>query len=418
MTAPKPCNCPKCGEHFESISAMDRHRIEIHGRGKNIRKLDGWECPICHVVFKTCRERDQHRIHIHGKYCYQRTRHGVSHASDWVCQYCGYRCNTRRLLFDHYKSCAKKQQQPVDVLGRPINPNRVIKCKETKQQRMALGLYKPRIVSDQTRQKISVARKQYLAAHHVKYNWMGPLKHLSYAEQYFYDIVHAKCQSVHWANNYRVSYYKLDFANLDTKVYFEVDGEQHYDEYGLMHDADRTKKLADRGWFLIARVRWKHFCNLSQLQKDEYVETLINQFMSNSTNTLQVLPEIKLTSSDSKKASIPLAEYKALRKAKAIERDRQRQLVYQQKRMEAQREGLIRSDGYISGTGTPLSEWNRRKDLILTCGVDLTQFGWVEKVIKCTGLSKRMIENTLSKFPDDFDGKYFRRKWNPVDHKT
>ena len=85
--------------------------------------------------------------------------------------------------------------------------------------------------------------------------------------------------------------------------------------------------------------------------------------------------------------------------------------------MEAQREGLIRSDGYISGTGTPLSEWNRRKDLILTCGIDLTQFGWVDKVIKCTGLSKRMIENTLRKFPNEFDGKYFRRKWNPVDIK-
>ena len=37
-------------------------------------------------------------------------------------------------------------------------------------------------------------------------------------------------------------------------------------------------------------------------------------------------------------------------------------------------------------------------------------FGWVGKMEKATGFSKRIIENTLLKFPEIFEGKYFRRK--------
>ena len=57
-----------------------------------------------------------------------------------------------------------------------------------------------------------------------------------------------------------------------------------------------------------------------------------------------------------------------------------------------------------------ISEWEERKDKILNSGVDMMKFGWVGKMEKATGFSKRIIENTLLKFPEIFEGKYFRRK--------
>lgn len=52
------------------------------------------------------------------------------------------------------------------------------------------------------------------------------------------------------------------------------------------------------------------------------------------------------------------------------------------------------------------NDWIKRKELILNCGVDIIKFGWVGKVEKATGLSKRIIENTVKYF----DLKVFKRK--------
>lgn len=43
-------------------------------------------------------------------------------------------------------------------------------------------------------------------------------------------------------------------------------------------------------------------------------------------------------------------------------------------------------------------EWLYRKNLIENSNIDLMQFGWVTKVINKTGLTKRIIENTVKKF--------------------
>ena len=393
MSASKPCNCPKCGAHFESISAMNRHRIAVHGLSKIAQKPYSWECPICHILCKTSAELRRHRPTVHGKYCYQSKSSNGSSLPTWACKYCGIIVNSRRKLYEHYKECIEKEKQPTDSRGRVINYDGLRKSQETKKQRKALGVYKPRLVSTSTRAKLRDCRKQYLATHRVKYNWTGPLNTLSYAEQYFYDIVEKRCKFIHWVNNLRISYYKLDFANLDTKVYFEVDGEQHYDEYGLYHDKQRTERLEQFGWKLIGRVRWKLFSRLSDIEKHAYIDTLLNAFMSNEYHTIDSLHDSPTVITS------------------------KRQLQHAQQLAQATLEGRVDKNGHILGNANSMDEWVRRKNLILTCGVDISKFGWVEKVIRCTGLTKRMIENTLKKFNKEFDGKYFRRKYNPVDCK-
>lgn len=60
----------------------------------------------------------------------------------------------------------------------------------------------------------------------------------------------------------------------------------------------------------------------------------------------------------------------------------------------------------------PENIWNERKEKILSCGIDLMKFGWVSKVKQLTGLTQRELENTLEHFNAEFEGKYFKRKYN------
>lgn len=298
MRLQKKWLCPKCGFPCRTRDELRKHRrIEHADIIKNRPKPYSWECPICHQVFKSRRVLERHRIDEHGKYVHKphiaTDKKSRPSLNKWECKYCHQSFDTRKLLFSHYKICEEKLKLPVDCRGRVINYEAIQKGNQTKAVRSSLGLYKSRKVSKCTREKLSTARKQYLLSHRVKYNWNGYSRKLSYAEQYFYDIVSKQCAGVNWKNNLRVSYYRLDFANLDTKVYFEVDGEQHYDEYGLYHDSQRTARLEALGWKLIGRVRWKYFTRLTDDEKDKYVNEILNAFMSNTYITVCALAEPK-----------------------------------------------------------------------------------------------------------------------------
>lgn len=52
--------------------------------------------------------------------------------------------------------------------------------------------------------------------------------------------------------------------------------------------------------------------------------------------------------------------------------------------------------------------WENRKQKILKCGVDLTNFGWLEKVCKATGFTRKQVNLTISRF----NIKVYRRKYN------
>lgn len=401
--------CPKCGDCFDSRASMRRHNITMHEPAKNRPKPYSWECPICNKVFKTMHERDHHKIDTHGKYTSTKYHYHYS-VKQWVCKYCSAVYDSRRKLYQHYAECVEKLKLPVDSLGRSYNPIDKKKTGATIRRRFIEGSLVRKPCSEETRRKLSIARKKQLANGTGSSTWVNPHIHRSYAEQYFYDIVSKQLgTTINWKNNYRVCGYLLDFANLSTKVYFEVDGESHYTVDGLAYDAKRTSELAASGWFLIGRIRWKSYKKLSEDDRKKIVDSYLTAFVSSDTN---VLPPIKEYSVDDA----------ILKKHKTTPKDiKKRQIeieAYLFRRDIAEQHGLIRSDGHIDGKGIPNSEWNNRKSLILNCGVDLMKFGWVGRVVDATGLSKRIIERTIQRFHDEFDGKYFRRKWNPVEHKT
>lgn len=87
--------------------------------------------------------------------------------------------------------------------------------------------------------------------------------------------------------------------------------------------------------------------------------------------------------------------------ARYFERLRLREHKLQEKKRileEKAKLGLVDSLGRQSSSLIPNSEWEERKNRILSCGVDLTQFGCLSKIEKATGLTRRQVKLTMSKF--------------------
>ena len=88
----------------------------------------------------------------------------------------------------------------------------------------------------------------------------------SYAEKYF-ETVFADAEM-----QYHVDRYFLDFAWPKSKIYIEIDGEQHYEDQGVIrHDKERTENLAKCGWRLLKRIRWSEFQKLSKVEKENEI---------------------------------------------------------------------------------------------------------------------------------------------------
>ncbi|NBT36074.1 MAG: DUF559 domain-containing protein, partial [Betaproteobacteria bacterium] len=131
--------------------------------------------------------------------------------------------------------------------------------------------------SEETKLKISRARKAYLDAHPEKVPYVinhyskGP----SYPERYFSDIF--KSKGIELVEQHQVGRYCLDFALLDKKIDIEIDGEQHYLDPRIQRsDEERTRFLESEKWKVV-RVRWSMYQSLTQEQKGSFVEDLVKQ---------------------------------------------------------------------------------------------------------------------------------------------
>ena len=205
---------------------------------------------------------------------------------DLKCIFCDKEHSSSTSVKNHQLRCNKNPQRIKITKNLKGNggKNQYTKAKE-------LGLPKP-VLSEETIKKLRIAstgrrhtqetkdrisnnRKKYLDENPEKIPYL--LNHsskVSYPEKYFIecfkDLNNIKFQ-------YRVGRYSLDFANIDKKVYFEVDGETHYTNlYTMERDSRRTKFLSEKGWKEY-RVRWKNFQQMSFLDKKIFVENIIEK---------------------------------------------------------------------------------------------------------------------------------------------
>lgn len=139
--------------------------------------------------------------------------------------------------------------------------------------RKASCVASPQFHSQETKDKISRARKSYLAKHPDQVPYL--LNHsskISYPERYFRIVF--KNEGIDLIYHKQVHLYQLDFCREDNKKYVEIDGNSHYsDKKTIEIDARRTKFLSDLGW-KGKRVRWSEYQKMDKIQRKNIIEEI------------------------------------------------------------------------------------------------------------------------------------------------
>lgn len=191
---------------------------------------------------------------------------------DWECKYCKQIFPSRKIYYEHLKTCSERLKLPLDSRGRVIGQyDRSAVSKKAVEKKIAEeGSYKGHPHTKETKAKLSEIRRKNLENGKGNH-WISPSIRRSFAEQYFYDcFVNA---GLEFENNIWVGHYCLDFKVGNN--YFEVDGEQHYTEEGLKKDQRREAFLKTKSLQLVGRCRWSEFKKLSFEEKAKYVKEII-----------------------------------------------------------------------------------------------------------------------------------------------
>lgn len=220
---------------------------------------------------------------------------------------------------------------------------------------------KTHIPTDETKKKISESRKRYIEEHPDEIPFkLNHSSKKSYPEKYFEELFERECIPLKY--HLQVGRYELDFYNEELMKYIEIDREQHFSDYMINHDAERNEFLLNLGW-LGLRIRWSEYKVLSLSEKKSVINN-IKLFMSTVSN---ITPAISF-------------QYKH-----HLNEEREIRLKI------AKENGTLNCNGNLSNNKLSLKDIENRKQLIINSGINLTKFGWVEKVSKITGLTRRQI---------------------------
>lgn len=283
--------CEVCGKEYSNVNAKNKHRRKIHPDF-----IPNIICTFCNKNCKTaagkgihervCKLNPNRRPLLNNgnpniKFIKQKSPYGT-----WKCKWCDVEniFNTRKELQNHLK-----EKHPERATSGGWNKGltaetdiRVAKLKETLKEGYKSGRIIPsqkgKIHTENQKKLISESRKRYLLDHpdKVPYILNHHSKGDSYPERYFKHILNLN--NIIFEQNYYQSGYFLDFAWPEYKIYFEVDGEQHYvDSRIVEHDKIRTEKLNNIGWRCIERIRWADYQKFTKSEKIEFINELIRK---------------------------------------------------------------------------------------------------------------------------------------------
>lgn len=304
-------------------------------------------------------------------YRYKDTRKQTNAYNNWVCPFCNNVFRTRRLLNEHKKLCdlnKSVQRYIIDENGkRRLAPgchawnkgltketNTSVKNTSIKLSNLFKGRQGHKH-TEETKKKLSeIRKKQIKESGGIWWNSRSKCKR-SYAEEWTKKVLENELKDNTFVEEFHIGKWFLDFAWPNKKIGLEIDGSQHEWLERKKNDEEKDSFCLSQGWKIL-RLKWKDICNNTQL-----AIKIIKEFVKNNE----------------------IIEYEFVQNQNKIKK------------------GPYRLDEKI---------WEERKEKILNCDVDLMKYGWIEKVIIQTGLTKRNINQTIKHFEIQFSGKYFKRK--------
>lgn len=209
---------------------------------------------------------------------------------DLFCKYCGKEYKNKNSLVQHEIRC-KKNPNKINTLIPGFNgkhghvawnkgltketDERVKKISETYRKNIESGkiVIKGHKHTEESKQKLSIARKKYLMNNPNKVPYLlNHSSNVSYPEKYFIDLFQKEniCLQYH----VRISTYELDFCDMERKIDLEIDGEQHYvDKRVVESDIKRNEYLTGLGW-TIKRIRWSNYQKLTIEEKKLVINSI------------------------------------------------------------------------------------------------------------------------------------------------
>lgn len=228
-----------CSDHCRRVYS-GKH-VNINGkqkcnfRGKHKASYGTWKCEQCNIVFETRMKLQEHNHQVHP----------VQDGSSWN------------------KGLTKESDA------------RIAKYVQTNISRDTYGkVWRGKHLSVEHRAKTSASMKKFYKEHPdlVPYKLHHSSKE-SYPEKYFNELF-AKENISGFKRDYYVDGYYLDYAFVDKKIDFEVDGSQHYvDPRIVKHDKVRTQHLESLGWKTF-RIDWRIWQKMTDSQKHKKIEEL------------------------------------------------------------------------------------------------------------------------------------------------
>lgn len=135
-------------------------------------------------------------------------------------------------------------------------------------------------LSDETKNKIRVARLNFMKEHPEKTAWRQ--KNLSYPEKCFIKILsdYGFDKKYLIYREYSVFPYFIDFAFYNEKIAIEIDGAQHLQKERRERDIKKDKLLCENGWVVI-HFTAKDVMNFSNVVIEKLREILFNNNVDN-----------------------------------------------------------------------------------------------------------------------------------------
>ena len=252
--------------------------------------------------------------------------------------------------------------------------------------------------TDDAKRRISEARKKFLQEHPDKHPWKKSSKFKS-----------KPCEELkQWLRDNNIDFeeevsvvpgknYSVDIAFPKAMLIVEVNGNQHYDLSKmelLPYYQKRHDEIEALGWEVLE-------VPYNQSYSEEFRTGLCRQVEARlSSKQLIYVGSSPISHIPYLKTLAQLKKDRLLKKAEQVRVNKERIYSFEERGFK------IDSLGRVLTWAPTKDDWVKRKELILNCGVDLSKFGWVGKVEKATGLSKRIIENTV----EYFNLKVFKRK--------